>query len=92
MEEDAAQLSRPLKKGWIFELGAPVLVGGQNVHSAETQAFADRGRNVMVQIEAKRQGSRPTALSLARTGDSPAAALDCSTERICSSICSSSSC
>ena len=91
MEEDAAQLSRPLKKGWIFELGAPVLVGGQNVHSAETQAFADC-RNVMVQIEAKRQGSRPIALSLAPTGDSPAAALDCSTERICSSICSSSSC
>ena len=27
-EEDAAQLSRPVKKGWIFELGAPVLVGG----------------------------------------------------------------
>jgi len=34
-EEDAAQLSCSLKKGWIFELGASVLVGGQNIHSAK---------------------------------------------------------
>ena len=74
-EEHASTFRRSLEQVVVFPVCRAILEGRQHFNSAGSQSVRNGPVDVVIHVQRNAHGNFPVALSLRRTGDSPAPAL-----------------